>query len=63
MSKDTIVMNKKLLENLIKENIRLREELEEYKSREPLKPQILENQISMEEYIKTLKKEKKKERE
>ena len=59
MSRDTIIMDRKLLESLINENIRLRAELEEYKSREPLKPQIMENQISIEEYIKKLKKEKK----
>lgn len=52
-------MDRKLLESLINENIRLRAELEEYKSREPLKPQIMENQISIKEYIKKLKKEKK----
>lgn len=56
MSKDVFIIDKKLLESLVNENIRLRAELEQYKSREPLQPQIMEKQISIEEYIKTLKK-------
>ena len=57
MTKETIKVDKQLYENLIKENIRLRNELAQYK---PMTPQIMINQISIEEYTKSLKKGKKK---
>ena len=60
MSKDTFTIDRKLLESLINENIRLKARVEELENKEPLQPQIMENQISIEEYVKILKKEKKK---
>ena len=53
MSRETIKIDKKLYENLIKENIRLRNEIAQLKGQ--LTPQIMENQISIEEYTKLLK--------
>ena len=41
------------IEKLTKENIELKNKLIDYER--PLQPQIMENQISMEEYVKTLK--------
>lgn len=52
MTRETIKVDKQLYENLIKENIRLRNELAQYK---PMTPQIMINQISIEEYTKSLK--------
>lgn len=60
MSKDTFTIERKLLESLINENIRLKARVEELENKEPLQPQVLENQISIEEYVKILKKERKK---
>lgn len=60
MKKDTIEISRVLLESIIKENLRLKEELSIYKPTAPLQPQILDNQISIDEYIKKLKKGKKK---
>jgi hypothetical protein len=60
MSKDTFTIDRKLLESLINENIRLKARVEELENKEPLQPQVLENQISIEEYVKILKKERKK---
>ena len=60
MIRETIKVDKKLYEKIIQENIKLRAELEQYKTREPLTPQIMENQISIDDYIKVLKKGKKK---
>lgn len=58
MSRETIKVDKQLYENLIKENIKLRNEIAQLKGK--LTPQIMENQISMEDYVKSLKKGKKK---
>ena len=60
MGKDIFTIERKLLESLINENIRLKARVEELENKEPLQPQVLENQISIEEYIKILKKERKK---
>jgi BMFP domain-containing protein YqiC len=60
MNRETFLIDKNLLDNLVKENIRLRARVEELEAKQPIKPQIMENQISIEEYIKTLKKGKKK---
>ena len=46
------------IERLTKENIELKNKLIDYER--PLQPQIMENQISIEEYTKSLKKGKKK---
>lgn len=58
MTRETVKVDKQLYENLIKENIKLRNEIAQLKGQ--LTPQIMENQISIEEYIRTLKKGKKK---
>lgn len=60
MNKDTIEISRTLLESVIKENLRLKEELSIYKPTAPLQPQILDNQISIDEYIKSLKPKKNK---
>lgn len=57
MNSDYIVIERELLKFVLDENKRLKEELSKYKSRE-LEPQILDRQISMEEYIKELRLER-----
>lgn len=56
MAKETILVEKGLYENLVKENIRLRAELELYKQKEFIQTQPMEKQISIDEWQKTLKK-------
>ena len=58
MTRETIKVDRQLYDSLIKENIRLRNEIAQLKGQ--LTPQIMENQISIEEYTKSLKKGKKK---
>lgn len=51
MSRDTCIIDRVLLENLVHENIRLRAKVEELEKKEPLVPQVMESQISIEEYM------------
>lgn len=58
MNSDYIVIEKELLKQIIDENKRLREQIKT----PPKKEQPMERQISIEEYIKTLRKGKKDDR-
>ena len=60
MERKKIIVDEELFNKIIRENIILRAKIEQYEEKRPLQPQIMENQISIEDYIKTLKKEKKK---
>ena len=53
MNSDYIVIEKELLKAVLDENNRLKERLKQYE--EPKKEQPMDRQISIQEYIKTLK--------
>lgn len=56
MNSDYIVIERELLKAVLDENKRLKEELEKYK--EPKKEEPIERQITIQEYVKTLKSSK-----
>ena len=58
MNSEYIIIERELVKTIIEDNKKLKEELKKYK--QPQMDQPMEKQISIEEYIKTLKKEKKK---
>ncbi len=56
MNSDYIVIERELLKHIIEENKKLKQKLEQYEV--PKKDEPMEKQISLEEYIKTLRKAK-----